>query len=374
MGVGRVALGKQVVGGKAALVLGHQQGVAELGRVLWLALADRPDIRISQRHHAIGDAAVAGKPLVGLPQQPPGERDGLVELAGQPRQPPVAGPTGGGAVGGAADRGDLAQALPGDGGDLGGEPVDLTHGDAGAPPQRVGELAQPASGRAAAVPERGPACSAARLEAPHQPAEGAHRLLEQVGVGRVVDVGLHDGGVDPEFAGAQQLVGGQLAQQRGVELLDHARAGATHQLAQGSGVWDGPVQGDAAEPAPGDRVANLLAQALVAELVAVLQVQQAQQGRRRDRGAAQPRVEVPAPRGEEALVVEVGVDAGKLVGEAFGLVGQQVVPGGQRRGGGAKQRDLLQQRQRCHSTTTTPVGSSIPAPMRSGRVKGAWKI
>ena len=104
---------------------------------------------------------------------------------------------------------------------------------------------------------------------------------------------------------------------------------------------DGPVQGDAAEPAPGDRVADLPAQALVAQAVAVLEVQQAQQGRRRDRGAAQPRVEMPAPRGEEALVVEVGVDVGELCGEAFGLVGQQVVPGEKRRGGDAEQRDLL---------------------------------
>jgi hypothetical protein len=57
-------------------------------------------------------------------------------------------------------------------------------------------------------------------------------------------------------------------------------------------------------------------------------------------------------------------DAGELVGEAFGLVGQQVVPGGKRRGGGAKQRDLLQQRQRCHSTTTQSVPSRIPAAQR----------
>ena len=180
--------------------------------------------------------------------------------------------------------------------------------------------------------------------------------------------------IHPQLAPAQQLVTRELAEQRGVELVDDLRAGASDQLAQGGGVGDGLVQGDAAKPPPGDRVCDLAAQALIAELVAVLEIQQAQQGRDRDRGAAQPRVEVPAPRGEEALVVEVGVDAGKLVGEAFGLVGQQVVPGGQRRGGGAKQRDLLQQRQRCHSTTTTPVGSSIPAPMRSGRVKGAWKI
>jgi len=46
------------------------------------------------------------------------------------------------------------------------------------------------------------------------------------------------------------------------------------------------------------------------------------------------------PWGEEPLVVEIGVDGGELGGEAFGLVGQERVPGGQRRGGDAKQRDL----------------------------------
>jgi hypothetical protein len=103
-----------------------------------------------------------------------------------------------------------------------------------------------------------------------------------------------DGGVDAQLAGAQQLVGGDLAQQRGVELLDHARAGAAHQLAQGGGVRDGPVEWDAAEPAPGGRLADLIAQALVAQAVPVLGVEQAQQGPHRDRRAAQPRVEVCA--------------------------------------------------------------------------------
>jgi hypothetical protein len=51
-------------------------------------------------------------------------------------------------------------------------------------------------------------------------------------------------------------------------------------------------------------------------------------------------VEVRPPGAEEPLVVEVGVDAGELGGEAFGLVGQERVPGGQRRSGDAKQREV----------------------------------
>jgi hypothetical protein len=74
------------------------------------------------------------------------------------------------------------------------------------------------------------------------------------------------------------------------------------------------VQRDAAKPPPRDGVADLLAEGLVAELVAVLEVQQAQQGRDRDRGAAEPGVEVGVPGSGEALVVEVGVDGGELGG------------------------------------------------------------
>ena len=54
----------------------------------------------------------------------------------------------------------------------------------------------------------------------------------------------------------------------------------------------------------------------------MLEVQQPQQGRHRDQGAAQPRVEVRPPGDDdEGLVVQVGVDAGELIGEAGGLVG-----------------------------------------------------
>ena len=83
-GVGRVALVELVVGDEAALVLGQQQGVAELGRAAGFALADRAGVGVGQGHHPVGNLTVAGQPLLGLPEQPPGELDGLVELAGQP--------------------------------------------------------------------------------------------------------------------------------------------------------------------------------------------------------------------------------------------------------------------------------------------------
>jgi hypothetical protein len=70
--VGRVALVELVVGDEAALVLGYQQGVAELGRRSRLALADRPGARVREQHQPVGDHPVAGQPLVGLGQQPLG--------------------------------------------------------------------------------------------------------------------------------------------------------------------------------------------------------------------------------------------------------------------------------------------------------------
>ena len=98
------------------------------------------------------------------------------------------------------------------------------------------------------------------------------------------------------------------------------------ELDQGGRVRDGPVQADAAEPAPADRVGDLAAQALVAELVAVLEVQQPQQGVDRDRRAAKALGEQLPPRGDEVLVVQVGVDRLQLDGQPRGLLGQQQLP------------------------------------------------
>jgi hypothetical protein len=129
-------------------------------------------------------------------------------------------------------------------------------------------------------------------------------MLQQVGVGRVVDVGLHHRGIDPQLAGPQQLAGGELGHQRGVQLINHLGAGPPDQLDQRGRVRHGPVQADAAEPPPRDRVADLAAEGLVAQPVAVLQVQQPQQRVDRHRRSPQPAVEQPPPRRDEPLVVQ----------------------------------------------------------------------
>jgi hypothetical protein len=132
----------------------------------------------------------------------------------------------------------------------------------GPPPQRARQLFHPPASRPATVAEPGPADGTAALDTPHQPTDLAHRPLQQIGVGRVVDVGLHHGGVEPQLAAPQQLVGGQLGQQRLVELRDDLRAGATNQLDQRGRMRHRPVQAEAAEPPPPDRVGDLPAQRL----------------------------------------------------------------------------------------------------------------
>jgi hypothetical protein len=186
-------------------------------------------------------------------------------------------------------------------------------------------------------------------------------VLQQVGVGWVVDVGLDHGGVDPQLAGPQHPVGGQLGQQRGVELPDHFGAGAAHQLDQGSRVRHRPIQRDAAEPPPRDGVADFLAQRLVAQPVAVLEVQQAQQGVDGNRRPPEPGREQRPPRRDEALVVQVGVDPGEFDGQPLGLLGQQRVPQGGLGVGLAEHRHLQRRElQQCHSTTNRTRPPTFP--------------
>jgi hypothetical protein len=95
----------------------------------------------------------------------------------------------------------------------------------------------------------------------------------------------------PAAAGRRQLL-----EQRGVELGDHLGTGAADQLDQRGRMRHPPLQLDAAEPPPADRFGHLPAQALIAKPVAVLEVQQPQQGVDGDRKTAQPPVEQRPPR------------------------------------------------------------------------------
>jgi hypothetical protein len=57
--IGRVSALDLVVDDKSAFVLGHERGVAELGGVLGLALADGPGFGVGQWDEPVGDGADA---------------------------------------------------------------------------------------------------------------------------------------------------------------------------------------------------------------------------------------------------------------------------------------------------------------------------
>jgi hypothetical protein len=195
---------------QAAFVLGQQQAIAELGRLAGLALADGAGVGVAQAHQPVGDHPVAGQPLVGLGQQPPGRRDRLGQLLDQPTQPPIAGSTPQRPPGIVCHRLHLLQGVPRDLSDLAGEPVDLGHRYLGAPAQGPGQPFHPPPSRPASIAEPGPAGRPTALDPADQPTELADRTLQQIGVGRVVDVGLDHGGVDPQLGGPQQLALGEL--------------------------------------------------------------------------------------------------------------------------------------------------------------------
>jgi hypothetical protein len=54
-GIAWVALVGLVGGDEPVLILGQQYGVAELGRLAGLALADRPVVRVGQRDQPVAD-------------------------------------------------------------------------------------------------------------------------------------------------------------------------------------------------------------------------------------------------------------------------------------------------------------------------------
>jgi hypothetical protein len=287
-GVTRVAPVGVVGGDEAALALCQQHGVAELGRLVGLALADRAGVRVAQRHQPVGDHPVTGQPLPGLVQQPTGCGRGLHQPGHQPSQPAVVGPFGPRPAGVAGDLLGLDHGAPGDGPDLGGEPVDLGGDPSGASPQGPGDLPEPPARGAGAVAKRRAGGRAALLGLADQPTR-----VRTARSSRSASVGW-------SMSASTTVVSIlSLRQRRTLSPASFASSAALScsivlgparptSSGQGGRVRHGLVQADVAEPPPGDRVGDLAAQALVAKLVAMLEVQQPQQGLDRQRRAPQP--------------------------------------------------------------------------------------
>ena len=80
----------------------------------------------------------------------------------------------------------------------------------------------------------------------------------ETGVGRRADVGLHQGRVNPQPAGAQHLALAGERKQPHVQLLEQVGAEALGQLHQRRGIGHAALERDPAEPAPGEGVRDLL--------------------------------------------------------------------------------------------------------------------
>jgi hypothetical protein len=77
----------------------------------------------------------------------------------------------------------------------------------------VGQPLHLPPGRPTTILEPGPAARATGLGVADQPTELSDRVLQHVGVGRVVDVGLDHRGVHPQLAAQQLVAHGDLPRQ-----------------------------------------------------------------------------------------------------------------------------------------------------------------
>ena len=185
---------------------------------------------------------------------------------------------------------------------------------------------RPFPGRAAAVPHTGSGRTTGGLDTTPGHRDPPHRLGQQPRVGRVGHIRRDHRGVRPQPGRAQQLGLCGLGQQRLVAPIHRSDAAAGRELHQRRRVRDVAVDGDPAEPPPGDRVADLTAQALVSQVVTELQKHHPQVGFHRRRRPAHSRVEERHERHEEHRVIQQRVDPSELLRQPQHLRRQHRLP------------------------------------------------
>ena len=242
-----------------------------------------------------------GQPGPGLGHHRGGPLDGDRQLAQRPPQPaahPAAERLGQRAAAVAQHRGGLRRGLLRQVGQLPGHPADrpaaLVPAQLGAGAQLGGDLAHPPGRGPPPVRHHGPGGPARRLHPPRRPHQLAHRLGQQPRIGRVGHVRADHRGIGPHPRGAQQLLPGRLGPQRLVQPGHRALPAPGGQLHQRRRMRHLGVQRDPAEPPPGDRVADLRAQALIAQPVPELEEHQPQVTLHRRGRPAEHRVESTA--------------------------------------------------------------------------------
>jgi hypothetical protein len=152
-----------------------------------------------------------------------------------------------------------------------------------------------------------------------RPREDASGIAQQRAVGRVVDVGLHDGGVDPQPPPTRDLLRDGDPHQLGVDLRDHLRAEHARDLEDRLGVRD--LLGPEARKRPIDEIgSDFVLEGVETPAVQMLEDQHAEHGLgRRPRASAATAVR-PAgverrdDRLKHGLVLEQRVDAPQIRG------------------------------------------------------------
>ena len=215
-------------------------------------------------------------------------------------------------------------------GQLPGDPLhtvfDLVAAQLAAGPQFRRDRVRALARRARPVPQRGTHRAAGSPNPLTRRGDPPYRLAQQPGIGRIAHVRRDHGGVCPDPAGAQQLRLGGLGQQRLVQSLHRGRPATSGQLHQRRRMWHRPVQGNPAEPPPGDRITDLPTQRLVTQPVPKLQKHQPQIRLHRRGRTPDPRIEERHERGEEHRIIEQPVDPRQLVGQLQQLRRKHCLP------------------------------------------------
>ena len=340
--VGGVALLQDVIEDDPVVIVGDLGLVAELDGLAEPALGDRAGVGVVQADSP-GRAAGhrAGQPLACLRGDLAGGHHQPGQVAGRPAEPapppagrgvphPGCGQGRGLGLGAAQRPAGIGQQPPGVPGGLPGQagqfPSHPCHhgllavaGLRGPGAQLRGDRVRPPTRRPAAVAHPGPARPAGRLDPPPGRRDAADGPGQQPRVGRVGHVRGHHRGVRAQPGSPQQLRFGCPGQQRLVQPLYRGAAAPGGQLHQRRRMRHLPIQRDPAKSPPADRVADLGAQALIAQPVAELQEHQPQVALRRRGRTPQHRVKVLRKRREEHRVIQQRIDPAQLSWQAHRL-------------------------------------------------------
>ena len=205
----------------------------------------------------------------------------------------------------------------------------------GAAAHRARQRPQPAPGRARAIPDRGALGADLGRQLAPLPRQRPDPVGRQPRVGRIANVGLDHGRVDPRRPRTKPLLPPRLLNQLARELVHHLRPQPAGQLAHRRLVGHPLGESQPAEAPQMDRVRHLAHQRLVPPPAAVLEHHQPHVGLHRQRRppairelAGLPKLPLPPDRDrhQQLRIGQQLVQPGQIVGQHPHLLRQQLVP------------------------------------------------